>query len=372
MPFRKVVFWIHLTCGLVVGLVILIMCVTGVLLTYSRQMTVWADRHHWSPPAVEGQRAPLSEFVTNARGYDPARTVTGLTLYPGTDGPVATVMGDRWLYFDPSTAEVRGWSSDRMRRFLGFVQDWHRWLNRSRDNRAVGRFVTGWSNVLALFMVLSGMYLWIPRRWRWLHFKPILLYNRKAHGKARDFNWHHVFGFWMGIPLLLVIATAIPLSFSWARNITYRVAGATPPPAPSPPPAPAEPRTPFDVTTLTNRLLEPALKVPDWQWISVGVPADSGSAVMVVASTGWIEAHKRQEFTFDAATGTQLSYQTFRDFSPDRRVRIYYRYTHSGEHFGYWGQAIAGLASLAGVFIVWSGFALAWRRWRAWLKPRRP
>jgi uncharacterized iron-regulated membrane protein len=36
--FRKVLFWMHLITGATIGVAVLIMCVTGVLLTYQRQM----------------------------------------------------------------------------------------------------------------------------------------------------------------------------------------------------------------------------------------------------------------------------------------------------------------------------------------------
>jgi uncharacterized iron-regulated membrane protein len=42
------------------------------------------------------------------------------------------------------------------------------------------------------------------------------------------------------------------------------------------------------------------------------------------------------------------------------------RYLHTGEAFGVPGQLIAGLASVGGVLLVYTGYALAWRRFRAW------
>ena len=41
--FRKIIFWCHLPVGALAGVVILIMCVTGVLLSYEKQITSWAD-----------------------------------------------------------------------------------------------------------------------------------------------------------------------------------------------------------------------------------------------------------------------------------------------------------------------------------------
>ena len=43
MKLRTLLFWLHLACGVVAGIVIFIMSVTGALLTYQRQITAWAD-----------------------------------------------------------------------------------------------------------------------------------------------------------------------------------------------------------------------------------------------------------------------------------------------------------------------------------------
>jgi hypothetical protein len=38
------------------------------------------------------------------------------------------------------------------------------------------------------------------------------------------------------------------------------------------------------------------------------------------------------------------------------------RFAHTGEQYGVVGQTVAGLASLAACFLVYTGIALAWRR----------
>jgi hypothetical protein len=44
MNFRKAVFWLHLFCGVITGIIVLIMSVTGVALTYRRYFA-WMQRH---------------------------------------------------------------------------------------------------------------------------------------------------------------------------------------------------------------------------------------------------------------------------------------------------------------------------------------
>ena len=50
MAIRKVFFWIHLVIGVAVSVVVLMMSVTGVLLTYEMQLDRWALRDYRAPP----------------------------------------------------------------------------------------------------------------------------------------------------------------------------------------------------------------------------------------------------------------------------------------------------------------------------------
>ena len=42
------------------------------------------------------------------------------------------------------------------------------------------------------------------------------------------------------------------------------------------------------------------------------------------------------------------------------------RFLHTGEALGFFGKLVAALASIGGALLVWTGFALAWRRFIAW------
>jgi uncharacterized iron-regulated membrane protein len=103
--------------------------------------------------------------------------------------------------------------------------------------------VTGAANLIFLGLAMSGLFLWFPREWTIRHLRPIMWFRGGLAPKARDFNWHNVFGFWCALPLAIVILTALPFSYSWANRLVYRLAGSeTPVPAsrPSrPPDAPA-------------------------------------------------------------------------------------------------------------------------------------
>ncbi|HEX9005568.1 MAG TPA: PepSY domain-containing protein, partial [Blastocatellia bacterium] len=67
--FRKVLFWSHLTVGIIGGLVILMMSVTGVLLTYERQIIAWADTRNYqvAPPSAGAARLPVESLLAKVR-----------------------------------------------------------------------------------------------------------------------------------------------------------------------------------------------------------------------------------------------------------------------------------------------------------------
>src|SRR5688500_10288581 len=208
------------------------MSVTGVLLTYEKQVSRWADARGYevSRPAPGAARLPVEALLAKAREAQPAAAPTGLTVYSDAGAP-ATVsfQGGRSLFVNPYTGDVFGEGSTRTRAFFRAVTDWHRWLGAGGENRAAGRAVTGAANLLFLFIVASGFYLWWPRRWTRNSLRAVTWFRRGQGGKARDFNWHNVIGFWSALPLFVVVLSGVVISYTWASNLVYRVVGEEPP-----------------------------------------------------------------------------------------------------------------------------------------------
>src|SRR5690606_19630403 len=78
----------------------------------------------------------------------------------------------------------------------------------------------------------------------------------------------------------------------------------------------------------------------------------------------------RTTLTIERKTATIARRETFDDLGPGRRLRSWLRFAHTGEIYGFPGQTIAGLVSAGGAVLVYTGIALALRRWWAWR--RRP
>jgi uncharacterized iron-regulated membrane protein len=74
----------------------------------------------------------------------------------------------------------------------------------------------------------------------------------------------------------------------------------------------------------------------------------------------------RSQLTLDATTGDVVRWEPYADTSRGAKVRGWMRFAHTGELGGPVGQAIAGLACVGGAVLVWTGLALALRRYLAW------
>lgn len=398
---RTVIFWTHLAAGLAAGLVILVMSATGVALTYERQLIASTVGHLRTVPPSTDAPLPLETVLRHVAEAHPGISPTGVTLLPGADTAIVVQAEPSPLYVDARTARVIGTEPlGGLRGFLATMRNWHRWLAREGEGRTVGRAITGWSNLLFLFIVVSGLYLWMPRSWSWPHLRPITLFKRSpGSGKARDFNWHHVIGFWTAIPLAIIVFSALPISFPWASDLVYRIVGEEPPVRRSPESGTMRARSADPAGSVGTRNMTPtnvpgepsssaamnsgwrfagldaavatvAAEQRDWRSLIIRLPhgADEPFTVTLDRGTGG-QPQLRQTLTLDRR-GRVTARESFADQALGRRVRSLLRFAHTGEVAGLPGQTIAGIASAGVVVMVWTGLALSWRRYRHWSRSR--
>lgn len=378
MTFRKLLFWLHLIAGAVGGLVVLVMSVTGVLLTYERQILAHFDRGQYQTPVPADGSARLSADEIVARIRVPRNSSLIFRAAPGEPVEVSAGRGEGF-YVNPWDGRVLGAGDPDMHERFQKLRVWHRWLGTEGEGRATGKAITGACNFLFLFLVASGMYLWLPKIWSSRHLRPIVWFKGGLSAKARDFNWHNVFGIWMALPLLIIVATGLPMSYVWANNLLYTLTGSELPPQAGRGPGGrgggrdgAREVGKASPTAVRSSSLAPLLArvqsdSPGWQSIAVRIPERSAADVVFTVDLGdGGQPQKRKTLTLDAASGSVKKTETFGDGSPGRRLRSWSRFAHTGEYYGIAGQTVAGLASFAGVMLVWTGLALALRRFFAW------
>ena len=100
----------------------------------------------------------------------------------------------------------------RWRKFFEDDEDLHRWLALSRGKHESLRACKNAAVVAFLFLVLSGLVLWIPRDWRASNLRAALMLRRGLKGKARLWGLHQVSGFWRALPLVTIVVTGLMMA----------------------------------------------------------------------------------------------------------------------------------------------------------------
>ena len=183
------------------------------------------------PPAPGAARLPIETLVATVRAERPDLNIgTKITVKADATAPVSVAAGrEDTVFVNAYTGAVLGGGWPGVHSFFRSVTDWHRWLAMAGDNRTTGRAITGASNLAFLFLVISGPYLWWPKSWSWSRVRNITWFRRRLPGKARDFNWHNTIGFWSCLPLAVIVAAGVVMSYPWATALVYRAVGEDPP-----------------------------------------------------------------------------------------------------------------------------------------------
>jgi len=393
--FRQLVFWLHLIAGVVTGVVIVIMSATGMALAFEKEINAWAEREvrQVSRPSPAVQKLPLDELLARLRTDRPDQNPSGITVEANPTAAVIVGFGrNDSVYVNPYTGEGREQGAKRTRAFLQTMMTWHRWLGAGEERRAIGKAITGACNAAFLSLAISGFYLWWPRQWTKQVLRSVGLMNFKLRGKARDFNWHNAVGFWSAPVLIVLTATALPISYRWAGDSINRITGSLQPTQTSEPrggatPAVTIPTPPPGSKPLGLEALFAAAQreFPKWEQITyrtgggrggrrgerrtetasvtTNEAIDPGQPVTLSVKTKsqwpWFST---KQITLDPFTGSILQREEFSDQNLGRKVRSWTRFLHTGEAFGVFGKTVAAIASAGALILVWTGFALSWRR----------
>jgi uncharacterized iron-regulated membrane protein len=346
------------------------MSVTGALLSFEKNITEYAEREMRFVAVPENaSRLSAQEILEKTLEAKPNAKPSTITVQNNDNAAVNVSLGrEGQVFVNPYTGEITGEGAKGLRGFFRTVTDWHRWLALSGENRPIGKAITGACNLMFLFLALSGIYIWFPRRFSAQHFKSVLWFRRGLQGKARDFNWHNVIGFWSSLVLIILTLTATVISYQWATNLLYTLTGNE---APQQQQAPANQQTnqaeqPFVLPENLNEIWNRAENYTGWKSISLRLPVSKDAAVFTIDEGKYWNIFARSTLTIDPKNAEVAKWESYGEQNSARQLRSWFRFTHTGETGGIVGQFVGFLACIGGAFLVWTGFSLAWRRFRSW------
>ncbi|MFD2256575.1 PepSY-associated TM helix domain-containing protein [Luteolibacter algae] len=354
---RKSIFWLHLVVGLLAGVLVLVMAVTGITLAYERQLTVLADNFGIDAPE-DAQQLGIEEILASHTSKPPS----SITVESDLSQPVALQYGrEKTEFIHPYTGASLGEGNTVVRSFFKTMLTWHRWLGREGAQRDMGKALIGAGNLMFLFLVVSGIYLWFPKKWSVKGLKAVTLLQKRLKGRARDWSWHNVFGFWAALPLLIVVSCGTVISYPWATALVFSIAGEKMPQRKRHGGGDHGENKPLSTAGLDAALASVKNANPDWETIQLQLPAGK-AAKFTVSDSHRGRPDKRREVMVEMPTAEILKTEGFESFGTGRKARTWIRWIHTGEAGGLPGQTIAGLAAASSIILVWTGFALAWRR----------
>lgn len=376
----------HLTAGVSAGVVIFVMSATGALLALQPQILSFIERDVKFVEPANAERLSSQAIVDRARAAKNGARPIGLTLDSSPRASALVAFGPSGgVYVNPYTGEVLGEGSTQARAFFRTLTDWHRWLGKSGEDRATTKAITGASNLAFLGLAVSGLYLWWPRQWTLARLRAVTVISPSLSGKARDFNWHNSIGFWSAPVLIVLTLSGVVLSYPWASNLVYRITGSPLPnagpraevpgaaarPAAAPSGVRAESAEGSDdagnPVSVDHVVAKAAEVMPTWGVMTLRFPPRANGPVSVTMSdAGYWNPFARSQLTLDARTADMVRWEPYSATSRGQKLRGWLRFAHTGELGGLAGQIVAGLACVGGAFLVWTGLALALRRFLGW------
>ncbi|MFT2090195.1 PepSY-associated TM helix domain-containing protein [Paraglaciecola sp. 2405UD69-4] len=365
MSIRKFFFWFHLIIGCSAALFIFLMSFTGVALTYERQVIQSAQKADFPEIHTDNaNRLSLDKVAFIAKSYPAEKAVT-ISFSNEPNAPFVIKEGRKTLaYLNPFNGAELTEPGQGTREFMGKVRAFHRWLTLDGKFSETGRWVNGISNIIFFLLALTGLYLWLPAKFKRRAFKQKLILTKKHPNKqARNYQWHNTFGFYMAPVLIVVIFTAFFFSFKWpGKTLETLVSTDTK----SFPKAITLPSKISLQPISTQELFLAASKAnPNWNTFSFSVAAKAQSLQIFDLDMGnGGEPQKKKSVYLDTLSGELVAEKTFDDYSTYRKIRNYIRFLHTGEVYGLIGQTIAGVASLLACLLVYTGIMMSLRRWK--------
>jgi len=262
---------------------------------------------------------------------------TAVAIHSDAAAPAEVSFGRyRVLLVDRCTGKVLGESAPRARGFFEFMENIHRWLGASGEHRAGGRAITGASNLTFLVLVVSGAFLWLPRRWSLQNVRSVLLLRWKLSGRARDFNWHTAIGIWSVIPLVVIVASGVVMSYPRAKDLLYRWTG-SPTLAQGLGGAGRGGRRPGANAGSGLVIADAAWQgveqqMPRWRTITLRAPPTGRRPLAFTIDTGdGGRPDQNTQLTLNPRTGETIRIEPFSNYTTGRRLRGSLRSLHTGE-----------------------------------------
>jgi len=385
MPINKkskvnnIITWLHLWLGLVSGIIVVIVSITGCLFTFQQEISSITRHDIWyvKPPSdhqlalplsrlqskaerVLGSEAPLTYTTTYA---SPKRAWEFMSYVPGDPDALTyggTIKVYKSVFLNPYTGEVTGeinYKNDFFMIIKGI--HWSLYLN-----DAIGQRIVGWATFIFVILLITGIIMWWPKKWNKKHIDSSFKVRWKARFKRLNYDLHNVLGFYTFIIALILGLTGLIWSFQWFNKAVYATATLS-----------SKPLTYPDFssdTTAVATLSQPVdyayqqikLAYPTAKRYSTSTVHGKSAAISFSAYGHEQTYYDANTLYFDQGTGKRLGDVAFKNLNLGQKIIAMNYDIHVGAIGGLGGKIIAFLVSLVCASLPITGFYIWWGKKR--------
>jgi uncharacterized iron-regulated membrane protein len=227
-------------------------------------------------------------------------------------------------------------------------------------NSSLGSDIVFWATAVLLIVTLSGLYIWWPRTLSKRAFKAISFLKWKYRGRNRDWNWHNAIGIWTSLPVIIMALTGLVVSSKPFTNFIYPGSEYVPPKIVAPTPDAPVASPDLILATIND-------EVPDWKSLLFYLPRQNKDETFTerpLTIYAYPESLPRGgiPLRFDPFSGELIRTESWSNLSFFKGLRMLNQTIHTGEAFGLIGQTVAFVGCLGVLVLIYTGFALSYRR----------
>lgn len=387
MPINKksrlnnIITWLHLWLGLVSGIVVLIVSITGCLFVFQEEIShfIHHKTYYIEPPASGSAQValPLSVLQQKAQAaLGPDAPVTYMTTYSDPDRSwefMSYVAGDpdaltyggtmkvyKSAFLNPYTGSVTGFVNYKTDFFMVVKGiHWSLYLN-----DAIGQRIVGWSTLIFVILLITGLIMWWPKKWNKKNRDSSFKVRWKAKFKRLNYDLHNVLGFYSLIIALILALTGLTWAFQWFSKAVYATATLSTAPISYPvynsdTTAASRIAGPVDYALAATRQAYPHAKR------YTTAPVESKAAAISVSAYGHEGTYyDANTLYFDQGTGKRLGKELYKEQNLGKKLVSMNYDIHVGAIGGLLGKIIAFLVSLVCASLPVTGFYIWWGRKR--------
>lgn len=225
---RKLISLLHLWPGLISSVIVLFVCFTGTLVVYCDEIMELSAGKARFVSEVKEKKLPAEKLLSILKEtYPDRRSPSYMVAYSDPHRSVrfntySKENGLRMVYINPYTGEIL--KDDSTIHFFYVTAHLHNSLLLGK----AGQWVVDIATIIFLAELLTGLFLWWPKKWNKSSRKSSLTVKWDAPFKRLTYDLHKVMGFYaLGIILVLSV-TGLLIAFEPLSQFTVKALGGDP------------------------------------------------------------------------------------------------------------------------------------------------